>query len=391
MADKRDYYEVLGVERSASDDEIKKAYRSLAKKYHPDLHPGDADAEAHFKEINEAYEVLSDAEKKQKYDAYGFAGVDPNYGAGAGAGGGAGFGGFGGFGGGFQDFDLGSIFDSFFGGGGSTQTRRNAPSKGSNLRAEISITFEEAAFGCKKTIDVSRVETCEDCGGSGAAKGTETETCSVCHGTGTVRTTQRTPLGAFSSTGPCTACRGTGKIIKTPCPTCRGQGSIRRKRKIEVNIPAGIDDEQTVALRGQGNAGSNGGLSGDLYVTVDVKPHPIFTREGQDVHCEVPISFTDAALGAELEVATIDGKVKYTIPEGTQTGSVFRLRGKGIPYPNSTRRGDHYVTVNVEVPRNLSNKQKELLRQFSGQLKPENHTEENNKFFTKLKNFFEGL
>jgi molecular chaperone DnaJ len=389
MADKRDYYEVLGVERSASDDAIKKAYRALAKKYHPDLHPGDKDAEAHFKEINEAYEVLSDADKRKKYDAYGFAGVDPNYGAGDASG----FGGFGGagYGGGFQDFDLGSIFDSFFGGSTSgQQSRRSGPAKGSNLRATIPLSFEEAAFGCKKTLEISRVEACDECGGTGAAKGSTAETCQVCHGTGTVRTTQRTPLGAFTSSSPCTACHGTGKVIKNPCPTCRGQGAVRRKRKIEVNIPAGIDDEQTISLRGQGNAGANGGPSGDLYVTVDVRPHPIFTREGADVYCEVPITFTDAALGAELEVATIDGKVKYTIPEGTQTGTVFRLRGKGIPYLNSNRRGDHYVTVNVEVPRNLSNKQKDLLRQFSGQLKPENHTEENNKFFSKLKNFFEG-
>ncbi len=384
MADKRDYYEVLGVERSASDDAIKKAYRALAKKYHPDLHPGDKEAEAHFKEINEAYEMLSDADKRKKYDAYGFAGVDPNYGAGDASG-------FGGFGGGFQDFDLGSIFDSFFGGGGAgQQTRRNGPAKGSNLRASIPLAFEEAAFGCKKTIEISRVEKCDDCAGTGAAKGSTVETCQVCHGSGAVRTTQRTPLGAFTSSSPCTACHGTGKVIKNPCPSCRGQGAVRRKRKIEVNIPAGIDDEQTISLRGQGNAGANGGPSGDLYVTVNVRPHPIFTREGADVYCEVPISFTDAALGAELEVATIDGKVKYTIPEGTQTGTVFRLRGKGIPYLNSSRRGDHYVTVNVEVPRNLSNKQKDLLRQFSGQLKPENHTEENSKFFSKLKNFFEG-
>ncbi|MDD6273979.1 MAG: molecular chaperone DnaJ [Clostridiaceae bacterium] len=389
MADKRDYYEVLGVERSASDDAIKKAYRGLAKKYHPDLHPGDQEAEAKFKEINEAYEVLSDSDKRSKYDRFGFAGVDPNYAANEGGFGG-GFTG-GGFGGGFQDFDLGSIFDSFFGGGASGQSaRRNAPQKGDNLRANIVLTFEEAAFGCKKTIEINRVEACEECGGSGAAKGTTAETCGVCHGSGQVRTTQRTPLGAFSSTSPCNACHGTGKIIKTPCNACHGAGTVRRRRKIEVNFPAGIDDGQTISLRGQGNAGYNGGPAGDLYATVSIRQHPIFTRNGPDVLCEIPISFTEAALGAELEVATIDGKVKYTIPEGTQTGTTFRLRGKGIPILNGKGRGDHYVTVNVEVPRNLSKRQKELLREFAGELKPENHTPENRSFFSKLKEFFEG-
>ena len=216
------------------------------------------------------------------------------------------------------------------------------------------------------------------------------ETCGVCKGTGTVRTTQRTPLGAFSSTSPCNACHGTGKIIKTPCSACHGAGSVRRRRKIEVNFPAGIDDGQTISLRGQGNAGRNGGPAGDLYATVSIRQHPIFTRNGPDVLCEIPISFVEAALGAELEVATIDGKVKYTIPEGTQTGTTFRLRGKGIPILNGKGRGDHYVTVNVEVPRNLSKRQKELLREFAGELKPENHTPENRNFFSKLKDFFEG-
>ena len=354
MADKRDYYEVLGVERSADEDTIKKAYRGLAKKYHPDLHPGDKDAEAKFKEINEAYEVLSDTDKRSKYDRFGFAGIDPNYAASEGGFGGGGFGGGGfgsGFGGGFQDFDLGSIFDSFFGGGtAGASARRNAPQKGDNLRANIALTFEEAAFGCKKTIEINRTEQCEDCHGTGVAAGTSAETCGVCEGTGTVR----------------------------------------RRRKIEVNFPAGIDDEQTISLRGQGNAGRNGGSAGDLYATVTIRPHPLFTRNGPDVLCEIPISFAEAALGAEIEVATIDGKVKYNIPEGTQTGTTFRLRGKGIPILNGKGRGDHYVTVNVEVPRNLTKHQKDLLREFGGELKPENHTPENRSFFSMLKDFFEG-
>lgn len=388
MADKRDYYEVLGVERGASDDAIKKAYRGLAKQYHPDLHPGDQEAEAKFKELNEAYEVLSDSEKRSKYDRFGFAGIDPNYAASEGGFSGGGFGG-GGFGG-FQDFDLGSIFDSFFGGGAAgTQARRNAPQKGDNLRANLVLTFEEAAFGCKKTIEINRTEQCEECHGTGAAKGTTAETCGICKGTGSVRSTQRTPLGSFTSQTTCNACHGTGKIIKTPCTSCHGSGTMRRRRKIDITVPAGIDDEQTISLRGQGNAGRNGGTAGDLYATITVKPHPLFERNGADVLCEIPISFAEAALGAELEVATIDGKVKYTIPEGTQTGSTFRLRGKGIPILNGKGRGDHYVTVNVEVPRNLSKNQKELLRQFAGEMKPENHTPENRSFFSKLKDLFE--
>ncbi len=384
MADKRDYYEVLGVSKGASDDEIKKAYRATAKKYHPDLHPGDKEAEAKFKEASEAYEVLSDADKKSKYDRFGFAGVDPNYGAGAG-----GFGGMGGF----DDFDLGGIFDSFFGGGFGGMggnARRNQPRKGESLQSTVILSFEEAAFGCKKTIEINRTEKCTDCDGSGAAKGTSAETCSVCHGSGTVKTAQRTPLGVFQSTSPCSACRGTGKIIKNPCKVCHGQGNVTMRRKIEVKIPEGIDDGQTISLRGQGSAGVNGGPAGDLFVTVQLRPHPIFTRRGNDVMCDVPISFTQATLGAEIEVATIDGKVSYTVPEGTQSGTVFRLRGKGIPVLNGRGRGDHYVKVNVEVPKNLSKQQKDILRQFDEALSPENHTEENKSFFEKVKDFFDG-
>ena len=359
MADKRDYYEVLGLEKSASDDEIKKSYRKLAKQYHPDLHPGDKECEDKFKEIGEAYEVLSDPDKKARYDQYGFAGVDPNYGAGAG----------GGFGGGFGDFgDLGDILGTIFGGGfgfgGGTQTRRNAPQKGESLRVRLGITFEEAAFGCTKEISVPRIEDCEDCGGTGCKPGTSPDTCPDCGGSGSVRTQQRTPFGVMQSTSACRKCGGTGKIIKDPCPSCSGKGKVRKNRTISVNIPAGIDDGQTISLRGQGHAGANGGPKGDLLITVSVKAHALFERDGSSVLFEMPISFVQAALGAEVEVPTLDGKVKYTIPEGTQTGTTFRLRGKGIPYLNGNGRGDQYVTVNIETPRNLSKEQKDLLREF---------------------------
>lgn len=358
MAEKRDYYEVLGLQKGASDDEIKKAYRKLAKQYHPDLHPGDKECEDKFKECNEAYEVLSDPDKKAKYDQYGHAAFDPN----------AGFGG-GGFGGGFGGFDdlgdiLGNIFGGGFGGFGGGGGRRNGPQKGESLRVHMSITFEEAAFGCSKEINVPRVEDCDDCKGTGSAPGTNPETCSECNGTGTVRVQQRTPFGVMASTAPCRKCGGSGKIINNPCPKCKGKGKVQRQRKISVNIPAGIDDGQTISLRGQGHAGVNGGPAGDLLITVSVKAHSLFEREGSSVLFEMPISFVQAALGAEVEVPTLDGKVKYTIPEGTQTGTTFRLRGKGIPYLNGSSRGDQFVTVYIETPKNLTKEQKELLRQF---------------------------
>ncbi len=359
MADKRDYYEVLGVNRSASADEIKRAYRKLAKKYHPDMNPGDKKAEARFKEVNEAYEVLSDETKKARYDQFGFAGVDPNYGAG-----GAGFGGFDG------DIDLNDIFSSFFGGGfggfgsGSTSARRNGPQKGQTLRASVRVTFEEAAFGCEKEVDISRIEQCPDCHGTGCADGSTPDTCPDCRGTGTVQVQQRTPFGVMSSTQPCGRCHGTGKIIRNPCPTCKGKAAVRRNKKIPVKIPAGIDEGQAVSIPGQGHAGRNGGPAGDLIVGVEIVPHPYFEREGNSVYYKHNISFVQAALGDELEIPTIDGKVKYTLPAGTQTGSTFRLRGKGIPNLRGYGRGDQYVTVNVEVPTNLNSIQKEALRDF---------------------------
>ena len=359
---KRDYYEVLGVSKGASEDEIKKAYRKLAKKYHPDMNPGDKEAEAKFKEVNEAYSILSDSEKRARYDQFGHAGVDPNYGAG---GPGGGFGGFD-----MGDIDLGDIFGSFFGGGfggfgGSTSSRRNGPQKGESLRASLTISFEEAAFGCEKEINLNRTEECEACHGSGAEPGTTAETCPDCRGTGVVRVQQRTGGFAFSSTAPCSRCRGTGKIIHTPCKACGGSGNVKKSKRVTVSIPAGIDDGQAISLRGQGNAGKNGGPAGDLIVAVHVKPHPQFHRDGTTVLYEQPVTFYQAVMGAELEIPTIDGKVKYNLPAGTQTGTTFRLRGKGIPELRGRGRGDQYVTVRVQVPTSLNGEQKEALRAFA--------------------------
>ena len=380
MADKRDYYEVLGVSKSATDAEIKKAYRKLAKENHPDLNPGDKEAEARFKEANEAYEVLSDSDKRSRYDQFGFAGVDPNYG-----GGGYGGGFDGGFDGSFDFGDLGDIFGSFFGGGfGGGSRSRTGPQRGESLRMGVTITFEEAAFGCEKEVTLERVEQCDTCQGSGAAPGTSPETCSNCGGSGQVQQRRQTPMGVFATTGPCPRCGGKGKIIKTPCDACRGSGQVRRRKTVKVTIPAGIDDGQTISLRGQGNAGKNGGPAGDLLLVITVKPHQLFRREGNAVFCEAPITFTQAVLGGEMEIPTIDGKVKYDIPEGTQTGTTFRLRGKGIPNMNGHGRGDQYVTVNIETPRNLTREQKEALRKFSDTLK-ENNYEERKSFFKKFK------
>ena len=359
MAEKRDYYEVLGVAKDASAEEIKKAYRKITKENHPDLHPGDKACEERFKEANEAYEVLSDDEKRQRYDQYGHAAFDPN------AGYGAGFGGFGGFDDIFGGGGFGDIFSSIFG-GGATRQNPNAPQRGDNVRAQVNISFEEAAFGCEKEITYARIEQCPDCKGTGCAPGTTAEVCPDCKGTGSVRTTQRTPFGMAQSMGPCQKCRGTGKIIHQPCKTCRGLGNIRRQHKMTVKIPAGIDDGQSISRAGFGNSGLNGGPAGDLLISVIVRPHAIFEREGTNVYMEQEISFTQATLGAELELPTLDGKVKYTIPEGTQPGTTFRLRGKGIPYLRSpSTRGDQFVTVKVAVPRNLSGAQKEKLREYA--------------------------
>lgn len=373
MAEKRDYYEVLGINKGASDDEIKKAFRKMAKKYHPDLNPDNKEAEANFKEVNEAYEVLSDKDKKARYDQFGHAGVDPNFGAGGA-----------GFSGGFGGFDMGDIFGDIFGGFGGGfggRTQRNAPKPGRDISVDLELSFMEAAFGCEKEISLYRTEFCPDCGGSGAKDSSSVETCHVCGGSGQVRATQRTILGNMQTVTTCTACGGKGKIIKDPCGKCAGKGKVRKSRKIKVKIPAGIDNGQSISLQGQGDVGDKGAPMGDLYVTVRVKPHEIFHREGYNITCEIPISFAQAALGAELEVPTLDGKVKYQIAEGTQSGTVFRLKGKGVQMLRRNARGDMYVKVNVVVPKNLSQKQKALLREFEGM----------DKNAGKSKGFFENL
>ncbi len=373
MADnKRDYYEVLGVERGAGEDVIKKAYRTLAKTYHPDMKPGDKEAEQKFKEINEAYAVLSDPEKRARYDQYGHEGVDPSMGGG--------FGDFGGFGG----FDFGDILSSFFGGAQSGGgTRRNAPQRGEDIQFRMSIPFEEAAFGAKKEITFNRIEKCKECSATGAAKGTSAETCPDCKGTGSIKVTQRTALGMFQSTRACDNCRGTGKVIKTPCQNCNGKGYIKVTKKLDVTIPAGIDDGERVGLPGQGNDGRNGGPAGDLVLVITVYPHAIFEREGYNIYCEVPITFVEAALGAEIDIPMLEGKTKYTIPEGTQSGTQFSLRGKGIQHIHSTKRGDLIFAVNVEVPKNLNEQQKELLRSFAESCSPKNNIKKSG-FFEKF-------
>ena len=377
---KRDYYEVLGVDKSAGADEIKKAYRKLAMKYHPDRNPDDKTAEEKFKEVGEAYEVLSDTEKRARYDQYGFAGVDPNYGGGAG---GAGYGGFGGFGG-FGDLfnDLGDLF----GGGGRSRARSNGPRKGENVAARLEITFEEAAFGAEKDVTFYRIENCSDCGGSGSSDGKK-ETCSMCHGAGQVRTTQNFMGMAVQSATTCPQCSGRGTIIKNPCNTCRGKGKIRKSRTVRPKVPAGIDNGQSFRVRGEGCVGSNGGPSGDVLVEVYIKPHRIFERDGVDVLCEVPISFTQAALGAEIEVPTLDGKEKFQIPEGTQTGKEFVLYNKGIPYvQNPKRRGNQRFFVVVETPTKLTKEQKELLRKLDETMTV---TPKRKKFFDTIKDLFD--
>lgn len=374
---KRDYYEVLGVSKGASEDEIKKAYKKLARKYHPDLNPDNKEAEEKFKEVNEAYEILSDPNKKARYDQFGFAGVDPSYGAG-GAGGG--------FDGGFDFGDLGDIFGSFFGGGfgGGRRTNPNAPQRGESIRLSLAISFEEAAFGCEKEVSVDRMEQCGTCHGNGCAAGTTPEVCPDCHGTGQVQVRRQTPMGVFATSSPCGRCGGKGKIIHQPCPDCRGSGAVRRRKTIQVSIPAGIDNGQTISVRGQGSAGKNGGPAGDLLVTITVRPHELFRREGTSVLCDAPITFAQAVLGAELEIPTIDGKVKYDLPEGTQSGTTFRLKGKGIPAINGRGRGDQYVTVYIETPRNLNREQKEALKKFAESV-GDNNYEERRKFFRKFK------
>ena len=358
---KRDYYEVLGLTKDATEADIKKAYRKMAAKYHPDINH-EPDAEERFKEINEANEVLSDPDKRARYDQYGFAGVDPNFNPNMG-------GGFGGFGGGFGGFggfgDLGDIFGNIFGGGtGRSQRSANAPTRGEDITARIEVTFEEAAFGTEKNVSAHRIETCDKCSGSCAEPGTKVETCNRCRGRGTVNTQQNFMGMVVQSETACPDCRGTGKKIPNPCQRCKGKGRIRRPFTYKIKVPKGIDNDQTLRIPGEGCSGTNGGPAGNLLVSVRVKPHDVFKREGTAVYCDLPISFTQAALGAEIEVPTIDGKVPFTVSEGTQTGTTVRLRGKGIPFLNSESRGDQFVTVIVETPTHLTKEQKELLRQF---------------------------
>lgn len=398
MADKRDYYEVLGVDKSATEDELKKAYRKKAKQYHPDLNPGDAEAEKNFKEVNEAYEILSDPDKKSRYDRFGHAGVDPNAGFGGGGFGGADFG------------DLGDLFSSIFGGGfggggfggfggGGGRANPNAPRRGGNVEARVNLTFEEAAKGCHKTVDFPRIEVCDVCHGSGCKDGSKPETCPDCHGSGQVTTQSRTPFGVFQSTKPCPHCNGKGKVVKDPCTRCKGAGMIRRTVTIDVDVPAGIDVGNAFTVRGQGNHGINGGPAGDVYVIPNIKPHPIFERDGYDVYCNVTVTYSMAVLGAEIYVPTLDGKVKYNMPAGTQAGTRFRLRERGIVNVNNPNiRGDQYVTVIVDIPKKVTEHQKELLKQFDEEYidKPRNdatgYTETANKkktIFEKMKDVFD--
>ncbi len=378
MADKRDYYEVLGIQKGASEDEIKKAYRRQAKKYHPDLNPGDTTAEEKFKEVNEAYEVLSDSQKRARYDQYGHAGVDPNFGAGGGAGG------YGGFS--DMDIDLGDIFSSFFGGGGR-RSNPNAPRRGSDVAASVVLSFEESAKGCKKQVEVNLVETCSECGGNGAQKGTSPKTCPNCGGSGQVRRQQRTPFGVMQTQAACDRCRGTGRIIETPCSHCHGDGRVTVRRTIGVNIPAGINDGQSLMIRGKGNAGQNGGPAGDLQVRIAVRPHPLFERRGNDIYCDLPLTFVQASLGAEVQVPTLDGKEPFTIKEGTQPGELLKLKGKGFPDVQGRRTGDLVFRVTIEVPRNLNHEQKELLRKFDSTTTDKNYHRRKG-FFDKIKDLF---
>ena len=383
MADKRDYYEVLGLKKGASDDEIKKAFRKMAMKYHPDKNPGDKSAEEKFKEINEAYAVLSDPDKKDKYDRFGHAGVDPN----AGFGGGGFGGGFGGFGG-FEDiFDMFGGAFSGFGGGGRSGARRNGPRKGSDLQKSLTIDFEEAAFGTKKQIRINKFVKCKTCDGSGAAPGTSKKQCTKCGGSGEVRTAQRTPLGTFQSVSPCPDCNGTGEINETPCRDCGGSGRVKENVTISINIPAGVDNDSVIPIKGQGEPGINGGPDGDLYIVINVKPHKLFERRGQDLWLEIPITFDQAALGDDIVVPTLEEKVSYKVPAGTQPGTVFRLKGKGIKSVRSSKKGDLYVKVTLEVPTKLNSKQKKAIAAMGKSVTSECYHKKSS-FLESIKEFF---
>lgn len=365
---KRDYYEVLGVSKTATDDEIKKAYRTLAKKYHPDVCK-EPDAEAKFKEVQEAYEVLSDSTKRQQYDQFGHDGPM----------GGTGFDGFNFNGGGFGGFE--DIFSSFFGGGSRSQTR-NGPARGRNIKTSITLTFEEAAFGVEKEITLNKLETCKDCSGTGAMSGKDIETCPKCHGRGRVIVEQNSFFGRVQTETTCPNCNGKGKIIKNKCTTCHGEGRIKTVSKLKVRIPSGVEDEQTLTVSGKGEAGPNGGMNGDLYININVKPHDLFERDGVNLYMEMPITFSQAALGDSVEVPTLDGKCLLKIPSGTQTGTKFRLPGKGIKNGRTGETGNLYVIVKIITPTKLSSEQKELFKKLS------KTNEKNETIFEKIKNFF---
>ena len=392
-ANKKDYYEILGINKNSTDDEIKKAYKKLAKKWHPDLNPDNKkQAEEKMKEINEAYDVLKDPKKRAQYDQFGHAAFT---GGGGGNYGGAGFedifrGGFGG--GGNFGFDMGDIFDAFFGGGGGARGRRQqaerGPVRGADLRYDLTIDFEAAAFGKEMTIKVPRLETCKECNGTGAAKGTTPDICPDCHGMGQRQTVTRTPFGQIQTMRTCERCHGTGKIVKTPCSHCHGEGRVKNVKDIQLNIPKGVNNGNRIRVNGGGQAGENGGQPGDLFVYINIKPHEIFKREGNNVYCEVPISFVQAALGATVEAPTIHGKVPMKIPSGTQSGTVQKISGKGIPNLRGEGVGDEYVTIKVLTPKNLTDRQKKLLQEFESGVDDNKVHPEKKNFIDKLKSFF---
>ena len=379
MANKRDYYEVLGVAKDADEATIKKAYRQLAKKYHPDVNPGDKDAEEKFKEVNEAYQTLSDPQKRASYDQFGPDGPQ------AGFGGGGGFGGFSGFeGGGFGGFE--DIFSSFFGGGMGGQ-QRNGPIPGDDLRYDLTISFEEAAMGCEKEINLVRDEECPTCNGTGAKPGTKVDTCPTCHGTGQERVITNTPIGRIQNVRTCSRCHGAGKIITEPCVKCHGRGKVRVSKRRTIKVPAGIDNGQVLTIRGQGGLGERGGPAGDLLIVITVRPHKLFKRRDDNLYIEMPLTFTQAALGAELDIPTLEKPVKYRFPEGTQPGQVFTLRGQGVTHLRGGGKGDLYLTVVVDIPKKLTEKQKELLRQFDGTT-TERQYEKRKTFLDRLRDVF---
>ena len=381
MAEKRDYYDVLGLQKGASEDEIKKAFRKKARENHPDLHPDDPSYVEKFQEINEANEVLSDPEKRARYDQFGHAGVDPNYG-----GAGGGFSDMGGFG------DMGDILESIFGGfGGFTSGSRsnpNAPRRGADIQTTVTLNFMDACMGVRQDVKVNRMAVCDACRGTGADAGTTAEICPDCQGRGTIKTSQRTPFGAISSTKPCPHCGGKGKVIKNPCAKCRGIGRLKVQKSVSVDFQPGVNNGVVLRAAGQGDCGINGGPSGDLLININVRNHPLFTREGYDIHCDIPITYKDAVLGAEITVPTIDGDVCYNISEGTQNGTVFRLKGKGVKKGNRQERGNQYVKVYVEVPKNLTKKQKDLLNAFEASLTDKNYAKRQS-FFEKIKAKFD--